>query len=244
MLSLDDTVASILPAASKDQGFGAVRIKHLLSHTSGIDQDPDHLTFPPGTNFTYSNRGFRMLGEVVAAKSHMRFEDYLRLKVLAPSGMSGTGRFEMNEASPLLTFGYTLEQLSESDGKSIVPSWKPNPFLHTISGGGMGGLYSTVPDLLKFAAALTSGKLLRPETVALMRSPKLELGGPPGYGFGVMLDRIPGIWGHGGDLPGADAAIEFYNDGYVAVVLANMDNVSAPIMQLAKILFHTGAPRG
>ena len=243
MLSLDDTVASILPAVSKDPGFGAVRIKHLLSHTSGIDQDPDHLTFPPGTSFTYSNRGFRLLGDVVAAKSHMRFEDYLRLRVLAPSGMTGTGRFEMMEASPLLTFGYTLEPLADAQNAAVVPTWKPNPYLHTISGAGMGGLYSTVPDLLKFAAALTGGRLLRPETVAMMRSPKLELGGPPGYGFGVMLDRVPGIWGHGGDLPGADAALEFYNDGYVAAVLANMDNVSAPIMQLAKTLFHPASPR-
>jgi CubicO group peptidase (beta-lactamase class C family) len=243
MLSLDDTVASILPAASKDPAFGDVRIKHLLSHTSGLDQDPDHLTFAPGTSFGYSNLGFRLLGQIVAAKTHMRFEDYLRLKVLAPSGMTDTGRFEMSDPSPLLTVGCTLEPLGDAKDQAAVRSWKPNPYLHTISGGGMGGLYSTVPDLVKFSTALTSGRLLKPETLALMRSPKTELGGPLGYGFGVMLYSVPGVWGHGGDLPGADAALEFYSDGYVAVVLANKDNVSSPIMQLTKTLFHSVRPR-
>jgi CubicO group peptidase (beta-lactamase class C family) len=239
LLSLDDAVASILPDASKDPGFGAVRVKHLLSHTSGLDQDPDHLAAVPGTTFIYSNLGFRLLGQVIAARTHMRFEDYLRLKVLAPAGMTNTGRFDMTEASPLLTFGYTLEPLEKNTGGTLTPVWKPNPYLHTISGGGMGGLYSTVPDLVKFATALTSGRLITADSLKLMKSPKPELGGPDGYGFGVMLYRASGVWGHGGDLPGADAALEFYNDGYVAVVLANMDNVTTPILQLTKLLFHS-----
>jgi CubicO group peptidase (beta-lactamase class C family) len=236
-LSLDTEVASILPDASTDPRFAQVRVKHLLSHTSGIDGDPNALAFAPGTGFRYSNRGFRMLGEIVAARTGMRFEDYLRLKVLAPAGMASTARYELKERSPLLTPGYTLERLDTDRAPAPVPSWHVNPYLHTIAGGAMGGLYSTGPDLARFAAALLAGKLVSPQTLELMRTPKPELGAA-GYGFGVMRERTPGVWGHGGDLPGADAALEFYADGTVVVVLANMDNVSAPILQLTRALFH------
>ena len=40
-------------------------------------------------------------------------------------------------------------------------------------------------------------------------------------------------------MSGTDAALEFYSDGYVAVVLANMDTVGPhPILQRTRSLFH------
>lgn len=242
-LSIETDVASILPDVSTDPRFARVRVKHLLSHTSGIESDPNQLAFVPGTGFLYSNRGFRLLGDVIAARTGMRFEDYLRLKVLAPAGMASTARYELKARSPLLTPGYTLEWLDTDGPARGVPSWHVNPYLHTIAGGAMGGLYSTGPDLMRFASALLAGRLVSPATVDLMRTPKPELGAA-GYGFGVMRERTPGVWGHGGDLPGADAMLEFYSDGYVVVVLANMDNVAAPILQTTRALFHHPAAAG
>jgi CubicO group peptidase (beta-lactamase class C family) len=242
MLSLDDSVAGILPDTSTDPAFRLVKVKHLLSHTSGLDADRNHLDFTPGTSFQYSNLGFRILGEIIAAKTAMRYEDYLRLKVLAPSGMTNTGRFEVSRPTPFLTTGYTLESLASPPAAPADHlSLTPNPMLQTFSGGAMGGLYSTGPDLLKFATALLEGRLLNPETVAMMRQPKVELGAPaslPSYGFGVMLDRTPGVWGHGGLLPGADTALEIYNDDYIVIVLANEDDVAAPILLEARALFN------
>ena len=236
VVSLDDSIASIIPAASTDARFAEIRVKHLLSHTSGLDRDPNTLAFPPGTGFLYSNLGFRWLGDVIAARTRMRFEDYLRLKVLGPSGMASTARYELTAVSPYLSTGYTLQSV-ESGAASVVPVWHPNPYLHTIPGGAMGGLYSTGPDVLRFASALVGGRLVSRATLELMKTAKVELGAPS-YGFGVMRERTPGVWGHGGDLPGADAALEFYSDGYVVVVLANMDTVAAPILQKTRMSFH------
>jgi CubicO group peptidase (beta-lactamase class C family) len=239
-LSLDEEVAPILAITSTDPRFAQVRVMHLLSHASGLDRDPNQLAFAPGTSFFYSNTGFRLLGDIVARRSGMRFEDYLRLKVFGPAGMASTGRYEMTAPSPLLTFGYTLEKLGDADAGRL-PDWKPNPYLQTISGGGMGGLYSTGADMLRFASALNAGRHVTSSSVELMKTPRSELGAPS-YGFGVMRYRTPGVWGHGGDLPGADAAIEFYSDDYVAIVLANMDNVAAPIVQTTRALFHRHSP--
>ena len=242
-LSLDAEVAPMLVTTSTDPRFGQIRVKHLLSHTSGLDRDPNALAFAPGSGFLYSNLGFRLLGEIVAQRSRMRFEDYLRLRIFGPTGMASSGRYELAAMSPLLTIGYTLEPLDATGAQDAIPARHPNPYLHTIAGGAMGGLYATGPDVLRFARALRSGTLLTPATLELMKTAKPELGAPS-YGFGVMFDRTPGVWGHGGDLPGADAALEFYSGDYVAVVLANMDNVAAPILRTTRALFHRASSGG
>jgi hypothetical protein len=51
-----------------------------------------------------------------------------------------------------------------------------------------GGGYSTVGDLVKFARALRSGKLLRPENVQLLTTAKPKLGAPQ-YGYGFFSRR-------------------------------------------------------
>jgi CubicO group peptidase (beta-lactamase class C family) len=113
----------------------------------------------------------------------------------------------------------------------------PNKYLHIYTGGPMGGMYSTAPDLLRFATGLRAGRLVSLETLELMKAPKPELGAPD-YGFGIMRWRAPGVWGHSGRLPGADADVEFYDDDYVGIVLANDDNVNEPVLRMLRALFH------
>ena len=121
---------------------------------------------------------------------------------------------------------------------NICPT--PNRFLHIYPGGSMGAYWSTAPDLLRFYRALLGGRLLRPATLALMRAPRPELGSPS-YGFGVMLDRAPGAWGHAGDLPGADADFEVHGDT-LFIVLANYDSVNGPVLQMIRALFGERRP--
>jgi CubicO group peptidase (beta-lactamase class C family) len=114
-LDLDAPVAQYLgdewPAR-----FAAVRVRHLLSHSSGLanpvplrwvhragEPRPDprallirlvakqrKLRFEPGTKSEYTNVGFLALGEVVAAAAAMPYETFVRDEVLAPLGMSHT----------------------------------------------------------------------------------------------------------------------------------------------------------
>ncbi|MFN2567104.1 MAG: serine hydrolase [Gemmatimonadaceae bacterium] len=62
------------------------------------------------------------------------------------------------------------------------------------------GVHSTARDLFRFARALRLGRLLRPETVELLFSPKPEAGNW-GYGFDI-LDEERGLVGHGGSYAG------------------------------------------
>jgi CubicO group peptidase (beta-lactamase class C family) len=90
-----------------------------------------------------------------------------------------------------------------------------------VKGGPAGGGYSTVEDLLKFAVALQSGKLVGKRYVELLTSPKPELNSPTyGYGF----ETTGRVVGHGGAAPGISSNLLIYLDeGYVVAVLSNYD---------------------
>ena len=64
-------------------------VAHLLAHASGLGPDGGRLA-QPGRKRIYSNAGFEVLGEVLAARSGMPFETYATEAVLRPLGMSHT----------------------------------------------------------------------------------------------------------------------------------------------------------
>ena len=224
------------PTRNGGEDFRRVQIRHLLSHTSGIIGSIERLQSQPGTRHEYSNFNFTLLGEVIEAVTGMRFEDALAVRVLGPAEMANTRRYEIRQLSPDVPHGYTLEHIGEpAQAPRDALRLTDNHFLHIYPGGSMGALWWTAPDLLRFTQALTEGRLLRPATLAMMRAPKPELGSPE-YGYGAMLARAPGAWGHAGDLPGADADLEIHGD-LTFIVLANLDNVNEPVMRMLRDLF-------
>ena len=64
-------------------------VAHLLAHASGLGLDGARITLP-GRKRIYSNAGFELLGELLAARSGMDFEAYATEAVLRPLGMTGT----------------------------------------------------------------------------------------------------------------------------------------------------------
>ena len=98
-------------------GFAAVRVRHLLDHSSGLrnpipirwvhragQPTPDDQQFlaqvlskqrapkfEPGTRAAYSNVGYLALGAVIGEASGSGYEAFVRGELLAPLGMSHTG---------------------------------------------------------------------------------------------------------------------------------------------------------
>lgn len=62
-------------------------VAHLLAHASGLSPSGDSVLALPGRRRIYSNAGFEILGELVAARSGIPFDVYLREAVLEPLGM-------------------------------------------------------------------------------------------------------------------------------------------------------------
>jgi CubicO group peptidase (beta-lactamase class C family) len=59
-------------------------VRHLLAHASGLPFDGREPIGRPGQRRIYSNTGFDVLAEVVAAAAEMPFAEYLRAAVLGP----------------------------------------------------------------------------------------------------------------------------------------------------------------
>ncbi len=164
-LSYDAPVARFFP--SLKGLLQNVRVKHLLSHTSGLEdyyklrtatpgfKNADVLEAlalqkkplgKPGKKFHYANSNYVLLSEIITQVSRKPYEDFLREKIFAPAGMQQT--FFKSELAP----HKNAVSAVTSDGKPFE-----YPFLTT----GAGGLYSTPDDVLQFDRALLAGKLVR-----------------------------------------------------------------------------------
>ncbi|MFN0028658.1 MAG: serine hydrolase domain-containing protein [Acidimicrobiales bacterium] len=65
-------------------------VAHLLAHASGLDPDRARPIAPVGTRRIYSNAGYEVLGETLAAAAHLDVATYLREAVLEPLGCAQT----------------------------------------------------------------------------------------------------------------------------------------------------------
>ncbi len=252
-LGFDDTVGTHLPGWPNAAVRDRVTIHHLLTHTSGMGSyfndayqkaakeqfrkvrdyralyAEEPLAFEPGSSWSYSNSGFMLLGEVVEAVSGKDYFDYVCENVTGPLGMKDTDCYEMDRDTENLAIGYTKE------GAYPLPAdekWN-NLYLHVVKGGPAGGCFSTVPDLLKFAAGLRSGKLLNEAYTTLMTSGKVtpdprKAGARYAYGIGERTVGSERIVGHGGGFAGINGQLDIYwSSGYAVAVLSNYDPPAA-----------------
>jgi CubicO group peptidase (beta-lactamase class C family) len=222
-LSLDDSLGRFYADSELAPPLRPIRIRHLLSHKSGIRDSRTAVASAPGSEYFYSNLEFVILGEVIERVSGERFEDYFAEHLFRPAGMTRTGRPILTKPVDWLAMGY-VPQFADS---GVVLA--ANPLLHTLPGNPAGALFSSAQDLARFAEALITGVLVPKQLLDSMRTPRNSTSRSQ-YGYGVMLWRAPQIWGHGGDLPGTDADLEVFEPSQViAVVLSNFSGVNNPI---------------
>ena len=92
-LSLDTQIWTLLPEFPIEGP--PVTVRHLLTHSSGLASDPPLAPrtgklwqgFTPGSQFSYSNTGFQMLGLIVAKLRGKSYAEALAEDVLGPLGM-------------------------------------------------------------------------------------------------------------------------------------------------------------
>ena len=65
-------------------------VRHLLAHASGLAWDGPAPLGRPGERRIYSNTGYLVLADHLAARTEMPFPDYLRAGVLEPLGLGAT----------------------------------------------------------------------------------------------------------------------------------------------------------
>jgi CubicO group peptidase (beta-lactamase class C family) len=156
-----------------------VTVRNLLTHTGGgqvgSGLGPEHVTtkevvariskypiqYETGTRFDYQTSGYNLLGAAIENVSGQSFDAYLRENLFAPAGMKDTRVDDVIALVPNRVRGYEL----------VGGEVRNAPFLDVSSRFGGGGLTGTVPDLLRWARAAFSGRIVSAKWVEEMLRP-------------------------------------------------------------------------
>lgn len=208
----EDYVKKYLPAFGCN-GKEKVKIKHLLTHTSGLPAYtnaqklknkhgaicPEELLnticsmnarSKPGEKYKYSCLGFITLGNIVQAVSGKPLYEFARAELFVPMNMKDSQYFPMDKTiDPDLKKRIVPSEIIEK-GQAPICGEVHDP-LARLNGGNSGnaGLFSTVDDLaIYMQMLLNDGKIngkqiLSPLAVQLLTKPNSEF--KRTYGFGL-----------------------------------------------------------
>ena len=191
-LGLDDRVEKWIPDFKKN-GKGAVTIRHLLTHTSGLrpglsprpewsgvataiaKAKAEPLTEQPDTKFIYSDINFILLGEIVRLVSGERLDLFVSKNIFQPLGMTDTGFLP-----PLAKRSRVAP--TEQVGEVILHGEVHDPTARRMGGvAGHAGLFTTAADLGRFAnmmlndGSLDGRRVFKKETVKWMTASHTKL---------------------------------------------------------------------
>lgn len=233
-LDLDGPVKTWLPDAPP--AWDAVTVRQLLSHTAGIadftrmedyearktapattDQlmarfRDQPLRFTPGERFDYSNSNYVVLTAIIEAASGQSYADFMDANLFRPLDMTDSGYDRHDAILARRASGYAVG----ADGPVNAD------FIDMSVPSGAGGLYSTTHDLLKWEQGLFGGRLLTPQSLALLTTPVRS-----GYGLGLLATPADGrtlVW-HNGAVDGFRSYMAYDPAARTAViVLGNQES--------------------
>lgn len=216
-----------------------VTIAHLLTHTSGLDELPGRRVrdaaelvplgrflagrlirvHAPGEVTSYSSYGMALAGLLVEDVSGQPFEEYLRLHIWKPLGMSRTFITVPG------TLGADLATAYEMEGDELVPV--PYELYQTPPTSSIVG---TAEDMARFMIAhLEHGRyggarILSDGTATEMHRQHATMHPlVPGWALGFQVDDSNGrrIIEHGGDIGGFSALMTLLPDEDVGIFVAH-----------------------
>jgi CubicO group peptidase (beta-lactamase class C family) len=117
-------------------------VRHLLAHASGLPFEAGGPIGRPGRRRIYSNPGFEVLADHIAARAELPFADYLDAAVLRPLGMAAELR-----GSPASELHGTLEDLLALACELQAPRLVARETLEEATTVQFPGLSGVLPDL-------------------------------------------------------------------------------------------------
>lgn len=227
-LSLETTLERFCPSIPNAK---KITIDHLLRHKSGIrnfTNIPGYLDyhtseqskqmhldrisaagsdFEPGLRNEYSNSNTVLLTFILEEVFGKPYAELLDVYIVRPAKLENTGLMmpAAQAQNAAFSYAYTTEWVREAETHPSVPL-------------GAGAIASTVVDLLRFADALHSGKLIRPETLEEMK----RMDGRYGAGLFIIPYGTAKSYGHTGGIDGfASMYSHFPIEGISFAIITN-----------------------
>jgi D-alanyl-D-alanine carboxypeptidase len=251
-LSIDDPLSNWLPDYPRAD---EITLRELLGHASGVynyfeyptynkrvfQTDKTHYWTPqeilddfvgnpycdPGTCYHYSNTGFILLGLVVEAATGLPLGKVLKQRFFKPLGLANT-YFQGTAAPPSVSAKGYLYKSGAWHEWSDLTNYRPTISAASVAWSA-GGIVSSSRDIAKWAAALYGGHVVSAEALAAMEDYTYAPGSNGTYGLGTWSRVKNGVrmFGHTGSLRGFDAAMWYYpNTQLTVVVLTNLGRVN------------------
>lgn len=227
-LGLTTTLDEFFPSIP---GATSITIGQLLGHRSGISSftdDPAYSqwmdkpktheeiieiiaagkpVFEPGSQAAYSNSNYVLLGYILESVCNKSYNEILAERICSGIGLTDTYYGGSTDLSKNESYSYRYtgiwEQLPETD--MSIPH-------------GAGGIVSTPSDLVRFADALFSGRLVQESSLSAMKTIN------DNFGMGLFLFPFKDkkAFGHTGSIDGFASTIgSFLDDGVTFAYTSN-----------------------
>ena len=243
-LHADDDIRNYIPEMP-DYGVG-IAIKNLIFHSSGIKDHEElvklkglepygehmsnpsavqlitmqqTLNFVPGTEYEYSNANYVLLAEIVERVSGMPFEAFAKKHIFEPLHMEDSF-FNLNQGEDFENRAWGYFSTTQGYKRPVYES-------HII---GDGGLFTTLPDFIKWDANFTDNRLGKGDASLIQRMKYREplTGGMPNFMAFAQIETMHPFgktsWSHGGSGGGYRSFyIRFEDPSFSVIVFGNAD---------------------
>ena len=191
--------------------------------------------FPPGTDASYSDTNFQLLGKVIEAITgkplHIIYEDFF----FRPLGLKHTwltGRSEPQLSPSAAPADIFYKDMLITNTRLNEAYWAD------------GGIVSTAEECIIFLKALNEGRIVSEDTLKLMHNwHKLQF--PLQYGYGTMyfklpwflnmVMKVPPLWGHSGST----GSFLYYSEDlnlYMAGSINQTESKSKPFRLMLRVM--------
>ena len=233
------------PWADRQEGLSRAGFDDLVGRGLSFDS-------LPGTRFAYSNLGYALLGRVIEQASGRDYRDLVAELFLGPLGLTGTSFDSQVPASGGVAAGT----------RWLDTRWQSLPFSPPGAFSPIGGLFSTVTDLTRWARWLADAfDHATPEaaTSPLSRASRREMqqqhrfvpalpAHPTGYGLGLFVEQYEHsgpVVSHSGGYPGFSAHMRWSaasGVGVLAFANATFSRAAVASVRAFDLLLAAGPP--
>ncbi len=219
-----------------------VTVRHLLTHMGGWVGDyfndfgngDDALgkmvkdiakmeqVQPLGTIWSYNNTGFNVASRIIEVVTKKPYEQAMQQMLLNPLGLDMTFFYP---SDILFTHRFVVGHYADKGNVKVARPWAIGR-----AGNGVGGVVSTVRDLLKYARFhMSKGKknVIAGKSLKAMRVPQADAGARGMMGITWFIRKVGDVtaYAHGGATNGQQAYFFFIPDkDFACAILTNSDD--------------------